>query len=154
MTSLLGILLRLARCTSGSAALEGALVIPMAIALMAGGAEFGSIYTTAMTADESMRDAARYLARVPRSAICDWGLTNAKNVAVYGNVAGTGSALITGWATTNITLQQPSDCTALPDPIILQLQATVPYTGLMLPVIGFSNSFTFPVQHEERWIGE
>jgi Flp pilus assembly protein TadG len=121
---------------------------------MAGGVEFGGIYTTASTADDAMRNAARYLARVPITAICDWGLTNAKNLAVYGNIAGTGSPLITGWATTNITLQQPSDCSALTNPIIIQLRATAPYTGLMLPAVNLSNAITLQVQHEERWIGE
>jgi hypothetical protein len=154
MTSLLNLLVRLARCTSGTAALEGALVMPVAIALMAGGVEFGRVYSAASTADKSMRSAARYLARVPVGAICGWGLTNAKNLAVYGNLAGTGNALITGWSTSNVTLQQPSDCGALPNPTIIQLKATVPFTAIMLSAGGLSNSITMNVQHEERWIGE
>jgi TadE-like protein len=162
MTSLLPLLLRLARCTSGTAALEGALVMPVAIALMAGGVEFGRIYSTASTADKSMRDAARYLARVPGVAICGWGLTNAKNLAVYGQLTvntdpnrGTvNKPLIMGWSTSNITLQQPSDCNALPNPTIIQIKATVPFTALMLSAVGLSNTITLNAQHEERWIGE
>jgi len=156
MISLLNLLLRLARCTSGTAALEGALVMPVAIALMAGGVEFGRVYSAASTADKSMRDAARYLARVPGAAICGWGLANAKNVAVYGSLTvGPGDQpLITGWSTSNVTLQQPSDCTALPNPTIIQLKATVPFTALMLSAVGLSNTITLNVQHEERWIGE
>ena len=156
MTSLLNLLLRLARCTSGTAALEGALVMPVAIALMAGGVEFGRVYSTASTADKSMRDAARYLARVPAGAICGWGLTNAKTLAVYGKLTvGAGDKpLINGWSASNVTLQQPSDCSALPDPTIIQLKATVPFTALMLSAVGLSNTITLNSQHEERWIGE
>jgi hypothetical protein len=154
MMPLLNLLLRLARCSSGTASLEAVIIVPVAISLMAGGVEFGRIYTTASTADKSMRSAARYLARVPRDHICDWGLTNAQNLAVYGNLSGTGSPLITGWTTANVTLQQPSDCNALPDPVIIQLQASVPFTAVMLSAVGLSNSFTFHVQHEERSIGE
>src|SRR5215470_17006838 len=102
MTLLFKLLLRLARCSSGTAALEAALVMPVAILLMAGGVEFGRVYSVASTADKSMRDAARYLARMPcdgglagvctsAAAICGWGLTNAKNLAVYGNVLGSGN---------------------------------------------------------------
>jgi Flp pilus assembly protein TadG len=162
MTSPLNLLLRLIRCTSGAAALEGALVMPVAISLMAGGVEFGRAYSASSTADKSMRDAARYLARVcdPGStggctgatAVCGWGLTKAKNLAVYGNIAGTGTPLIHGWSTSNVTLQQPSDCSTLPT--IIQLKATVPFTSIMLSAVGLSNSITMHVQHEERWIGE
>ena len=173
MNSLLKLLLRLARCTSGTAALEGALVLPVAISLMAGGVEFGRVYSTASTADKSMRDAARYLARMPcdgglagvctaAAAICGWGLTNAKYLAVYGKIAVnkdsngnvTDQPLIPNWSTSNITLQQPGDCTSLPNPVIIQLKASVPFTAVMLSAVGLSNTVTMHVQHEERWIGQ
>jgi hypothetical protein len=170
MRFLRNILLPLARCTSGTATLEAAVILPVAISLMAGGIEFGRIYSVASTADKSMRDAARYLARVCDStnfigpcpsaaAVCGWGLTNAKNLAVYGNLAGTGNPLIAGWATSDVTLLQPTDCSSLPT--IIQLKATVPFTAIMLSAatsvlsgVGLSNSITWNVQHEERWIGQ
>jgi hypothetical protein len=154
MTSVLNLLLRLARCTSGAAAVEAAIMMPLAIALMAGSTDFGRAYAVASTADKSLRDAARYLARVPTGAICGWGLTKAKNLAVYGTIAAGTQPLISGWSTTNITLALPTDCGALPSPTIIKLTATVPFTGLMLDAIGFSNAITLHVQHEERWIGE
>src|SRR5262249_14196387 len=96
MTSLLNQLLRLARCTSGGATLEAAMLMPLLISLIAGGVEFGRAYSVASTADKSMRSAARYLARMPcdtltiraplacpaSTAVCGWGLTNAKYLAV------------------------------------------------------------------------
>lgn len=156
MISLFNLLLRLARCTSGTAALEGALVLPVAISLMAGGIEFGRIFVNYATADESMRSAARYLARVPQSAICGWGLTNAKNLAVYGklNPSASDAPLIAGWTTATVTLSSPADCAALVDPVTIDLRAAVPFTALMLSAVGLSDSFTVNVAHQERHIGE
>jgi hypothetical protein len=167
MSSLLNLLLRLARCSSGTATVEAALVMPVMVLLMAGGVEFGRWYSVWSTADKSMRDAARYLTHMPcdgglagvctsATAICGWGLTNAQNLAVYGEITPqTGDPkLIANWTTGSITLQQPSDCTSLPNPAIIQLTATVPFTAIMMSAVGLSNSRTFNVQHEERFIGE
>jgi|SRR5579883_335774 Flp pilus assembly protein TadG len=143
------------RDSSGSALVETTLIIPVAISLMAGATDFGIVFSTASSADKSMRDAARYLARLPQSSVCSsWALTKAQNLAVYGNLAGSGNPLITGWKTSNVTLAQPTDCTTLTNTPIIQLKATVPYTGIMLSALGLSNSLTLNVQHEERWIGE
>jgi hypothetical protein len=154
-TPLFDLLLRFARCSSGSALVEATIVLPVAIILMAGGIEFGIAYSASSTADKSMRDATRYLARVPQSAVCGWGLNKAKNLAVYGNTAGTGDPLIPNWSTSNITLAQPSDCTTSFS--IIQLTATVPFTApsQLLSWIGLPNSLTIiNIQHEERWISE
>ena len=73
MTALLRLFGQLARCSSGTATLEAAIVLPVAIALMAGGMDFGRAFWASATADKSMRDAARYLARVqPGAALCGW----------------------------------------------------------------------------------
>src|SRR5262245_24438907 len=91
------LLARLARCSAGTATIEAALMMPLAIFLMAGGTDFGRAYSVSSTADKSMRDATRYLARMPcdaaalgtctsARAICEWGLTNAQNLAVYGKL--------------------------------------------------------------------
>ena len=68
--------LPLALCTSGTATLEAAVILPVAIALMAGGIEFGRVYSVSSTADKSMRDAARYLARANARSLgvigCGW----------------------------------------------------------------------------------
>ena len=164
---MLRFLRELARCTSGSAVLEGALVVPVAILLMAGGVEFGRLFSAYGTANKSMRDAARYLARVPdkdaggnltSSYICGWGLTNAKNLAMYGklnpNVA-VDPPLIPGWTDTNtVTLQSPACGVALVEPVIIDLRGAVPYTGFMFTVVGLSNAWTLSVQHQEPSIGE
>jgi hypothetical protein len=156
MTSPLNLLLRLAQCTLGAASLEAAVMMPLVISLMVGSTDFGRAFAVSSTADKSMRDAARYLARLPSGAICGWGLTNAKNLAVYGKltVSAGDRPLISGWSTSNVTLTLPTDCSALPSPTVIRLEATVPFTGIMLGAIGFSNAITMHVQHEQRWIGE
>ncbi|HKH20869.1 MAG TPA: TadE family protein [Gammaproteobacteria bacterium] len=163
-TRLFRFLSGLCRCTAGTAALEGALVMPVAISLMAGGVEFGRVFSAYNTADKSMRSAARYLARVPRDAICTWGRDNARNLAMYGNLNGTGSPLVYGWNSSGtINLYRPASgltpragfCDGtFANPIVLELEAQVPYNVSMLEAIQLSNSFTLTVKHQERHIGE
>lgn len=145
---------RLIRCESGTATIEAIIVLPLAISLMAGGVEFGRIISTHSTADKSLRSAARYLARVPSDAICSWGLTRARNLAVYGQTYNTGSPLIPGNVPGNITLTSPDCAATFPDPTVIELRAAVPFTVLMLSAIGQSNSITIRVRHQERHIGE
>jgi hypothetical protein len=137
-------------------------VLPVAISLMTGGIEFGNLFSTYGTAAKSVRDAARYLARVPTrddagnltGAICagGWGLNNAKNLAIYGNLSGTGTPLIP--TTTTITTPG-TDCN---NPTNITVQANVPYAPLMfsgipLTSIRFS-ALTVTQTHLEPWIGE
>jgi hypothetical protein len=131
-------------------------MMPLVISLMVGSTDFGRAFAVSSTADKSMRDAARYLARVPQGAICGWGLTNAKNLAVYGKltVSAGDQPLIDGWSINDITLTLPTDCAAMPSPTVVRLEATVPFTGIMLSAVGLSNAITMHVQHEERSIGE
>jgi hypothetical protein len=163
MKYLFDLLRRLARCTSGTATLEATIVLPVAISLMTGGIEFGNFYSTYGTAAKSVRDAARYLARVPTrdalgnltGAICagGWGLTNATNLAIYGNLSGTGTPLIP--TTTTITTPGIGDCN---NPTDITLQANVPYTPLMFSGIPYTNiqfsARTLTLTHLETWIGE
>lgn len=145
---------RLARCESGTATIEAIIALPLAISLMAGGVEFGRLISAHSTADKSIHSAARYLARVPASAVCSWGLTNARNLAVYGRTYNTGTPLIPGNSTGNITLTSPTCGAAFPDPTVIELRAAVPFNVTMLSAIGLSNSFTLRVRHQERHIGE
>jgi Flp pilus assembly protein TadG len=172
MMSLVGLLRQLACCISGAAALEAALVLPVAIILMAGGVEFGQLFSVYGTAAKSMRDATRYLARVPQASICDtWALNNAKNLAVYGTLdSKDATPLIPGWTPEDVctnlkpctsmtdggllTLVSPSCPVATSSFITIELSAAVPYTGLMFGTIGLSNAWTINVKHQERSIGE
>jgi hypothetical protein len=126
--------------------------MPLAISLMAGATDFGLAYSELSTAQKSLRGATRYLARLPANAVCSWGQTNAKNLAVYGNIGGTGNPVISGWATSQVTLTQPTNCAS--SYAVIELGATVTYNSLMLPVVGLPGTVTLSTSHQERWIGE
>jgi hypothetical protein len=160
MRSIFELLHRLGRDTSGTALIEATLAIPIAISLMAGGVDFGLAITTQGTGSKSIRDAARYLATVPASSVCGWGLTNAKSLAVYGKfggVDGVDAPLISGWAmdggsNNNVQIGSATDCT---NPTIIQLQAKFPYNSIMLSAFLPSvTTLTLSAQHQERRIGQ
>ena len=153
MRSILDLVGRALRCSSGTASIEAVLVLPVSIALMAGGTEFARGFSHYSTADKAMRGAARYLARVPEDAICSWGLNNARNLAVYGKlVPGGADPLIPGWTTDTVT--SPTCDGAFPAEIVIQLQTSLPFTFEMLSAVGLSNEITINVKHEERHIGD
>jgi TadE-like protein len=151
---LFSLLQRLGRCTSGTATLEAAIALPVAISLMAGGVEFGLIFSAYGTAEKSTRDAARYLARVPQQYVCDWGLTDATNLAIYGKLNPTpGVDQLRLPITTTITAQ---GCPGSITFTVIRVDATVPYNGIgsLFAAIGLPASRTINVKHEERYIGE
>src|SRR5262245_25863739 len=115
MTSLGEFLSRLVRCSSGSALVEATIYMPIAISLMVGGVDFGTGFPARATIGKSVRYASRFLGSLPTwptPVACNgWAIANAKNLAVFGNMAGTGSPLIPGWQTTDVTISfQPTDC--------------------------------------------
>jgi Flp pilus assembly protein TadG len=151
---MLAFLQKLARSTSGTALIEATIVLPLAISLMAGGVEFGRILSDYSTVGKSVRAAARYLSRVPNTtAVCGWGLTNARNLAVYGKLspADSDQPLITGWTTGTVNVTEcPS---GFGDPVVITVTADVPYSVSMLGAIGLPNTYTLSSQHQERFIG-
>jgi len=150
----LKILARLAIDTTGSALVEMVIVVPLALAILAGAVDFGMAFATQATASKSVRDAARYLTTLPSSAVCGWGVTNAKNLVVYGNGSGSGSSLISGWSVSNVTITtSPASCASTPMTIIVN--ATVPYTPIIVgSLFPIRSAFTLTAQHEEPWLGQ
>ncbi len=129
--------LRFAHCTSGSALAEMTLIVPVAVALMAGVVDFSNALVKQATAGKSVRDAARYLASLPAVAICPssgtgWGVSNAQNLVVYGNIAGTGNPLISGWSTSDVTISAPSCQTNPPVPFNITVTATFSYSPIII----------------------
>lgn len=144
------------RDDSGSALLEAGLVLPFLIALMLGIYDFGRGYETLSTAQKSMQVATRYLSQLPKSAICGWGGTRAKNLAVYGNIAGTGNPLISNWTTSSLTVTVPTTATCANSTVttipIIEMTASVPYRPILMAAFG--STWTFAVKRQERWIGQ
>ena len=146
---------RFVRCDSGTSILETAVVLPLLIILMGGVYDFGRAYGTMSAGQKSMRAAVRYLTRLPAETVCNsWALTQAKNIALYGNTAGTGSLLIPNWTAGDITLTtKPTNCPAT-SVTNINMSANVPYSSLMWSVIGLGNNTTMRVEHEEKWVGQ
>ena len=139
--------------------LEATIVMPMVISLLCGGVDFGMLMSTQATLKKSVRDGARYLASVPPTAVCTWGLKNAQNLAVFGKinpVAGIDAPLITGWTANgspnnNVQLGPDTNCA---NPMIIQLQANAPFNSIFLSTILPSvNKWTLSAEHEERYVG-
>lgn len=142
-------LLELLRCTSGSVLLEMTIVTPIAIALMAGGVDFGMALSTQKTADKSVRDAARYLGSLPSSIGCpSWAITNAKNIVVYGQISSSGTKLIPNWQTSDVTIT----CDSTTNDIVVS--AVVPYSSIiLLSLLPIPHTFNLSATHEERQVG-
>lgn len=84
----------------GSAALEFALILPLLLLLAMATTEFGRAIYQYNTIVKSVRQAARYLSvQTPNTNIAQ-----AKNLVVYGNVAGTGTPLVAGLAVSQVSV--------------------------------------------------
>jgi Flp pilus assembly protein TadG len=149
MRSLVKYLLRLARCSSGNALVEMTIVVPVAISLMVGGVDFGLALTTQATASKSVRDAARYLGSL-RASECTAQIASAQNLAVYGNLAGSGNPLVPNWNASGGTNNHVNiTCGST-----IIVSANIPYT----PIIGatflpIESTYTLRTQHEEPQVG-
>jgi len=80
---------------------ELAIVLPILVLLFAATAEFGRYFHEYTTLAKAARIGARYLATACVKPVED---VNAKNLVVYGNVAGTGSPVLGGLDPSNITI--------------------------------------------------
>ena len=124
-------------------------VVPVAISLMVGGVDFGWALSTQATASKSVRDAARYLGSL-RAGECDGQTASAQNLAVYGNLAGTGNPLVPNWSVsggTNNNVNVTCGSTVI-------VSAKIPYTSIIratfLPI---QSTYTLRTQHEEPQVG-
>jgi Flp pilus assembly protein TadG len=142
----------LARCTSGNALIETIIILPLAISLMIGLVDFGWALSMQATANKSVRGAARYLGTLPPGTACtNWAVANARNLAIYGNLAGTGTKLIPGWEPDQTSNNVTVDCST-PDVIIVS--ATVPVNSLMLATfVPILASLRIYAEHEQRPTG-
>ncbi len=85
---------------------EFAFMLPLLAVLLAGGIEFGRAFYTYNILTKSVRNAARYVSDTvisPAGVIPTNYETNAKTVAVFGNISG-GTTIIPDVATTNFTV--------------------------------------------------
>jgi hypothetical protein len=147
----------LTRCTAGTALVESIIVLPLLLILMIGVIDYAWSLSMQATASKSMRGAARYLALLPSGAACSaWAKTNAQNLAVYGNVSGTGTALVPGWTADDahvpITIDNcptvicPTCC-----PTTIQVSGTIPLSTIIsVPLLPIPATMTLSSQNLQR----
>jgi Flp pilus assembly protein TadG len=80
---------------------ELAIVLPIFLLLFAATAEFGCFFYQYSTLAKATRVGARYLITSPNDGSDD---PSAKNLVVYGNNGGTGSPVVSGITTANVTI--------------------------------------------------
>ena len=92
---------RLVRNERGVQLAELAIVLPLLMVMFAATAEFGRYFYAYTTLAKAERMGSRYLATACNKSYED---TNAKNLVVYGNVAGTGTPILPGLDPTQISI--------------------------------------------------
>jgi Flp pilus assembly protein TadG len=155
----------------GTALAESAVLMPVLVVMMFGVFEFSWFFCQQKIVEAGVRDAARYLARVPANGGSPCAATNtdssgtayktlAQNIAVYGSTSTTGfNPRVSGWTTADVRITCPTFdnsagnytggatlyrvlvSTSFPDPSF----GTFGLFHVSTPNISFS--------HEERYIG-
>jgi len=84
----------------GTAIVEFALILPLLLLLTTTTTEFARAMYQYNTIVKSLRDAARYLSmQTPNTKLAE-----AKNLVVFGNIAGSGPALVTGLTVAKVSI--------------------------------------------------
>ncbi|QKD04369.1 pilus assembly protein [Mesorhizobium loti R88b] len=161
---------RFRRDQRGAVIVEMTLITPLMLVLSAGVFEFGNLIHDKLLMEAGLTDAARYAARCNSQLYTDSGLAAinctaiAANIAVFGNAAGTGSARVSGWQTSNVTVTTNNSCqdtvvggvtqyrSTTAQVCTVRASGTYPYAGVgMLSFIGIS-PITLQGSHDERLI--
>ncbi|MFZ5561806.1 MAG: TadE/TadG family type IV pilus assembly protein [Pseudomonadota bacterium] len=149
----------------GAAMVELAILLPVLLALFFGLAELGRALLLEHTLLRHTEAAARYLGRAHRGLAADcsenaaWpdARATATHLAVYGNEAGSGEALISGLDADDVTIAVESG--GVPGgavACVVRVSAALPYPGLFgdkIPLLGLDQP-TLRAQSEERYVGE
>lgn len=153
---------RFGKAKGGAALVEFTLIAPLLIILMCGLAEFANAMRQYHVMEKGVRDAGRYLTRVPMSGCTVNGgaIITAQNLALTGRTSG-GANLLDNWTDLNSVTVTIAQCVAnssqtyrgqaqLP---VIEVTARAPYQDLgMLGVIGI-DPITLEVSHQQLWIG-
>lgn len=105
--------MRVRRLERGQSLLEFAMVLPVLLLLAIGTIEFGRAYYHYNTLSKAVRQGARYMSIHGYTAAEQ---TNAKTMAIYGNVTGTGTPCLPGLTTGNIVVTPRNGGTTLATP--------------------------------------
>jgi len=109
---------RFARDERGVQLAELAIVLPIFLLLFGAAAEYGRYFYEYTTLDKATRAASRYLATAAVNGTED---ARAKNIVVYGNMAGTGSPIVSGLTTANVVITRSGGVPTLPETVTVQI---------------------------------
>jgi len=93
---------------------EVALVVPIMLLLFGAVAEFGRYFYEYTTAAKAARVGARYLVSKSVASSTNYE-AQAKNLVVYGNIAGTGTAVLPGLTAANVQVDYIGGTSGVPD---------------------------------------
>lgn len=156
---------RLLRCQSGAPAVEFALAAPLFLLVFVGIIEVSSMLEQNIALEKGLRAAAEYAGRSALNGSNELDsaeVTAVKNVAMYGNAAGTGTPRVLGWtdpASITITYDHTQLSVADSPPIVvIQFSATTPYRPVVPGLFDFGlftsvSGFTLNAEHEQAHIG-
>jgi Flp pilus assembly protein TadG len=102
----------------GTQLVELALVMPIMLLLLGATAEFGRFFHTYTTLLKGTRAATRYLVSQPPGE----GTVAARNLVVYGNVAGTGTPVASGLTTANVIITPSANGSGLTQMQTVEIQ--------------------------------
>lgn len=111
---------RFRRDEQGVQLLEIAIVIPILLVLFAAVAEFGRYFYEYTTLAKGSRIGARYLASKSVTSSTNYQAI-AKNLIVYGNTAGTGSPILAGLTTDNVSVTYAGGTSGLPETVTVSI---------------------------------
>lgn len=146
----------------GAALVEFSLLAPVLILLMCGLAEFANALRQYHIMEKGVRDAGRYLTRVPMTGctINAGAITTAQTLVLTGRIAG-GAFLLDDWTDLNTVTVTVADCVANNPRVyrghdqmpVIEVTASAPYQDLgLLDVIGLG-PLNLEVSYQQLWIG-
>jgi Flp pilus assembly protein TadG len=168
----LNLLRNFRRDQHGTVLVEMAMIAPVLLTLSAGVFEFGNLIHSKLLMEAGLDDAARFAARCNSKVYTDNGLAAidcrdiARNIAVFGNVAGSGSSRVAGLTKANVdvVIADSASChdvvvggvtqylSVTPQVCIVRATGALPYAGIgMLSLLGIG-PITLNGSHEERLI--
>jgi len=108
----------LKRNEAGVQLVELAIVLPVLLMLFGAAAEFGRYFYEYTTLAKASRTAVRYLATAATDGTADLA---AKNLVVYGNVAGTGNRILSGLEVSNVKITRTPANTCVPTTVTVEI---------------------------------
>lgn len=125
----------------GAATIEAAIALPLLLFLMLAAVEISRAFVQYTVLADASRNAARHVAEVAmrgtqRVSISSTLTTEARNLVVYGNEAGTGTAMLPGLLPSQISVSDAGNNNVL-------VSAVYPYQplfGVRLPTFGATQS--------------